>query len=279
MTYTTGPNRPQGVTPARGITAPRPDTPVVNLRDGHLRHFGRPVVESARAHMPATKRYSIAWLNAKGQAEYAEHAAPDDLGLDDVCAAFARGTLVATASGPVAIEDLQPGDSVRTRDAGMQVVDWIGACTISRGDADDEASRPLRIKADALGDQRPMQDLIVSARFRLLTNHPNCDALFNTPEALAPAADLLDGDTILRVRPAEDLMFYNLMTAKHQVIEVNGLETETYHPGNFGVAVMPLELQAHLRHLLPHLAGDLSRFGRTVRPVLKGFEAEVLRVG
>ena len=159
-------------------------------------------------------------------------------------------------------------------------VRWIGSCAFGGPHTTTEATGyPIRIKADALGDLRPVQDLIVSPRFRVLSNHPSCAALFGSSETLAPAVDLMDGDTVLEVRPPEDLMFYNLMFDSHQIIQANGLDTESYHPGNFGVSVMTLEMQHHLRQIFPHLDGDLARFGRTIRPILKGFEAEVLRVG
>ncbi|MEM9780574.1 MAG: Hint domain-containing protein, partial [Pseudomonadota bacterium] len=41
-----------------------------------------------------------------------------------------RGTLVETARGAVAVEDLEAGDLVMTRDAGAQPVRWVGARTV-----------------------------------------------------------------------------------------------------------------------------------------------------
>ncbi len=281
MTYTTGAPWHQGkhrtpVSPGSGD-----DKPTAGMKESHMR-----TVQRNRATFPAStetrqiRRYDIAALMDDGSTQYLEHKAPADLYLEDVCANLARGSMLSTEAGQTAVEDLQPGDMVKTRDSGFLPVRWISSCSLGV-DADDEVSDswPLRLRADALGELRPLQDLIVSPRFRVLTNHPSCAALFGSSETLAPASDLLDGDTVMRVRPSRDLVFYNLMLDSHQIIEANGLETESYHPGNFGVAVMSLEMQTHLRHLFPHLSGDLNRFGRSIRPILKGFEAEVLRVG
>lgn len=293
MTYTPGLTPEPGKRPRRlsanpaHARKPRTQTGLKadhkrNLKAGLSESQARPaastaapsVVESPRMH-----RFSVAVIGDDGAVRHFDHMAPRELFLEDICASFGRGTLIATEAGQVAIEDLQPGDRIRTRDDGLQTLRWISRCTLPLSDGEDPAEEvALRIKADALGELRPIQDLVVSARFRLLTNHPSCAALFGSPETLAPAVDLLDGESILPMRPAPDMEFFNLMFDSHQIIEANGLETESYHPGNFGVAVMSLEMQSHLRRLFPHLDGDLNGFGRTARPILKGFEAEALQL-
>ena len=279
MTYSTDPTFPSGPRPNRIPSHDPRERPVVNLKDSHLRNLNRDG-RSEPVREQVLRSYDISILLDDGSVQYITHKAPSELYLEDICACFARGTLISTESGQTAIEDLQPGDKVKTRDNGFQSLRWVSACSlVARGEDLPEDSWPLRIKADALGELRPIQDLLVSPRFRLLTNHPSCAALFGSAETLAPSIDLLDGDTVLRTRPSADLIFYNLMFDAHQIIEANGLETESYHPGNFGVAVMSLEMQSHLRRIFPHMNGDLGKFGRTARPILKGFEAEVLRVG
>jgi len=223
------------------------------------------------------------------------HEAPIALMLDDICARFGRGTLISTARGQVAVEDLRPGDRLRTRDNGEQLLRWIGSCILG-GRPDDQADTQadtglgdlaadgntddmpaIRIKADALGELRPIQDLVVSRRFRMLTNHAACATLFGTSETLAPAAELLDETSIARLRPSAGMEFYNLMCESHQIITANGLETETWHPGPYGVATMETDRHEALRRILPHLDGNLADFGPLARPLLRGFEAEVLR--
>ncbi len=226
------------------------------------------------------RRYSIAFLASDGSKQFFEHITASGVGLEKICANFARGTLIKTPSGAVSVEDLRPGDLVTTKDNGPQALRWIGSCPLRQIKSQtDEALLPIRIKADALGFLRPDQDLVVASHFRLLVNHPNCASLFGSPETLAPATNLLDGDSILRVQTGEDVNFYNLVFDQHQIISANGLETESYHPGNFGISAMSYTLQSHILAIFPHLNGDLNNFGKTVRPILKGFEAEVLKVG
>ncbi len=285
MTYTPSPGFHPGNRPDKINDPDLRARPGIAVKDSHIRNFRHaeaiPVTPLARprAQTPVTHRLGISVLLDDGSISSVDHFAPAELYLEDICACFARGSLIATPNGQVAVEDLKPGDAIKTRDGGAQVLRWISSCTLPKRAGDEDEEMVIRIKADALGELRPIQDLVVSSRFRLLTNHPSCEALFGSPETLAPAIDLMDGDTILQVRPAEGLEFFNLMFDSHQIIEANGLQTESYHPGNFGVAVMSLEMQSHLRQIFPHLNGDLTRFGRTARPILKGFEAEVLRVG
>jgi hypothetical protein len=280
MTYTTG-----DAFGRRNILGKMPQrTPQVNpgaaLKQSHLNRNAPAMRPEREAPAAPRRRYGIEVLMDDGSIQSQEHFAPADFYLEDICACFGRGTLIGTTQGQVAVEDLRPGDRLKTRDNGDMTLRWIGSCAFGGPHTTTEATGyPIRIKADALGDLRPVQDLIVSPRFRVLSNHPSCAALFGSSETLAPAVDLMDGDTVLEVRPPEDLMFYNLMFDSHQIIQANGLDTESYHPGNFGVSVMTLEMQHHLRQIFPHLDGDLARFGRTIRPILKGFEAEVLRVG
>ncbi|MEM8871675.1 MAG: Hint domain-containing protein, partial [Pseudomonadota bacterium] len=72
-----------------------------------------------------------------------------------------RGTLIDTTRGAVAVEELEAGDMVITRDAGPQPVRWVGSRTV------DGAGRyaPVRIAAGALGNAR---DLLVSPNHRMV---------------------------------------------------------------------------------------------------------------
>jgi len=294
MAYSTGPTPPRpGIPnaavrrPDSGLSARVAGTPAAtftqNMKESHLRNLQRMPAPRPAQHA-AEHMFRVAALMPDGRRSTFEHFAPRDLYLEDICARFARGTLIATPAGQVAIEDLRPGDMLRTRDNGDQMLRWIGSCTFpplndDEGTRTPSPGRAIRIKGDALGEMRPLQDLLVSARFRLLTNHASCAALFGSPETLAPALDILDGETILAVAPPPDLEFFNILLDRHQIISANGLETESYHPGNFGISVMSFQMQSHLRRLFVHLGDNLDGFGNTVRPILKGFEAEVLRVG
>lgn len=227
------------------------------------------------AASPTLRYYDVRFLDTAGIERSLTHGAPDDLPLDDFCACFARGTLIEAEHGPTAVEDLSPGDLVRTKDAGLQPLRWISSCRLNGSDNDDPRT-PIRIRADAMGELRPMQDLVVSRRFRFLVAKESCRALFGQDEMLSPVASFVDGDNITELFGRNDLDFFNLMLDAHQVIYANGLETESFHPGTYGIATMSTEMRHHLARMLPHIAGDLTMFGPVARQRLRSFEAELL---
>ena len=79
---------------------------------------------------------------------------------------FAQGTLILTRQGPVAIEDLQPGDRVVTATNGLQPVRWIGWRHLdldSLPGPERKRNHPVLIKAGAIGTSMPSRDLVVSS--------------------------------------------------------------------------------------------------------------------
>ncbi len=249
--------------------------------DHRARHVAatEKIASRAKKEIVRSKNFAVSALMPDGEVRKFTYTAASPEFLENICARFGRGTLIDTDSGPTAVEDLQPGTQVRTKDNGWQTLKWIGSCSCDGSDFKDEDRLPLRIKADALGQLRPEHDLLVTPGFRVLLNHPNCAALFDTAETLASAIDLIDSSSILRLRPRGTLWFYNLMFDAHQIIKVNGLESESFHPGNFGVNVLGSDELFQMRQIFPHLRGDLGGFGRTARPILRNFESEILKVG
>lgn len=260
--HTTGP----------GPAKQSPTNPVVHPRQAHL----GATAALKPASSPELHYYDVRFLDASGIERTITHGAPADLPLYDFCACFARGTLIEAEGGPVAVEDLTPGDLVRTKDAGLQPLRWISSCRLGSND-DEEPVLPIRIRADAMGELRPMQDLVVSRRFRFLVAKESCKALFGQDEMLSPVASFVDGDEITELYGRSDLDFFNLMLDAHQVIFANGLETESFHPGTYGIATMSTETRHHLARLLPHMSGDLTMFGPVARQRLRSFEAELLQ--
>lgn len=226
------------------------------------------------ATSPQLRYFDVRFLDAAGIERSLTHGAPEDLPLDDFCACFARGTLIEGEHGPIAVEDLSPGDMIQTKDSGLHPLRWLSSCRLS-AEADDPRL-PIRIRADAMGELRPMQDLVVSRRFRFLVARESCRALFGQDEMLSPVQSFVDGDNITELYGRGDLDFFNLMLDAHQVIFANGLETESFHPGTYGIATMSTEMRHHLARMLPHMSGDLTTFGPVARQRLRSFEAELL---
>ena len=232
---------------------------------------------AARAHPRRIARFS--YLDQAGDIVDAVHNIPDLPELVAACAAFSRGTLIATEDGPVAVEDLLPGDRIITRDNGPVPLRWCGATAINyRADAAQAASGSLRLLAHALGDQRPTTDLILHQSARVLVDHAACTLAIGKRAALVPVRALRDSDSVIELRPIGAVEFFNLAFDRHEIIFANGVETEGYHPGPRVCATIGGEVHHHLAHLFPYMSGHLDRFGPLSRPRLSDAEADALRL-
>lgn len=215
----------------------------------------------------ATRSYFVSFLNSAGESDFAQITGPVHAAFENACSAFARGTLISTVDGPVAIEDLQPGTLINTAENGPQPVTWIGSYTMlpHARSADPLQSRLTRITSDRFGPSRPFPDFVAGPGARIL----------NRPEALrgaggqgaifSPARDFVDGDSVISVKPQSPVEVFHLMLDNHATITAGGLEVETFHPG-YGLTEMmgPKLLLAFMR-LFPQLKSP-AEFGVLSHP-------------
>ena len=115
------------------------------------------------------------------------------------------------------VQDLREGDYVLTRDNGPQEILWIGRRRMSGARLFAMPKlRPIRFSAGALGIERPEQELLVSPEHRMLIRGPAVRALFNTPEVLVAASELVNGTTIRSDVNLREVTYIHLMLANHQ---------------------------------------------------------------
>ncbi|MEZ5779296.1 MAG: Hint domain-containing protein [Paracoccaceae bacterium] len=201
-------------------------------------------------------------------------AASDDPGV--IC--FTPGTMIATPDGPRQVEFIQPGDRISTRDNGAQEVVWTGSrrMTGARLYAMPQL-RPLRIRAGAMGEDRPEQDLVVSPGHRMLLRGPRAEALFNQSEVLVSARDMIDDHSVTVECGLREVTYVHLMTEAHQIIWANGLETESFHPASADLDMLDPVGRESLLALMPGLADDPFGYGDYARRNLSAPEAAILR--
>ncbi|WP_369915260.1 Hint domain-containing protein [Maritimibacter sp. 55A14] len=193
---------------------------------------------------------------------------------------FTQGTRIRTPSGERPVEDLRPGDPVSTKDSGAQELRWVGSRYISgaRMFAMPEL-RPVRIRAGALGGGEPDSDLWVSPEHRMLYRGPNAQALFNEPEVLVAARDLIDDRSIMVDHTLRETRYIHLLFARQEVLWANGAETESFHPGSAALELIAPDQREILLELHPEIARDGMAYGDHARRVLARPEAEILRLG
>ena len=236
----------------------------VSLRDGRPRRASS-----------LMRKYEAAALLPDLTISCKSHVAPATALFEEATTAFARGTLIPTVRGPVAIEDLLPGDYVQSSE-GAQPVTWIGSTSYVPGVENGETTvmQLSRITADAFGPTRPQADVLVGPAARMVLRRSRLKSLIGQERVLVPVADFADGDRIVQVTPASPVQLFHLMLARHGTIRVGGIEMETYHPGKTVTRGLGEPMRALFLSMFPNI-GMMHDFGelrmtRTTRDVIEG---------
>jgi hypothetical protein len=190
---------------------------------------------------------------------------------------FTPGTMIQTPQGPRPVEDLREGDQVQTKDNGAERIEWIGSrrMTGARLFAMPHL-RPIRMRVGSLGIEKPDQELLVSPEHRMLVKGAVARALFNTPEVLVSAKDLVNNSTISVDVHLQQVTYVHLLLPGHQVLWANGVETESFHPASAALSTLDPEDRARLLSLHPQLESEPHAYGSFARRNLNTSEAAIL---
>jgi hypothetical protein len=134
-------------------------------------------------------------------------------------ACFLTGARIATPQGEAAVEALSRGDLVMTADGREVAVKWVGRQSVSALFAAEHRA-PIHIAAGALGDNRPVRDLQLTADHALLLDG-----------MLVQAGVLVNGTTIRRMTRAETgerYVVWHIETEAHDIILAEGCPAETF---------------------------------------------------
>ena len=146
-------------------------------------------------------------------------------------ACFTAGSMIATPGGPVAVEELRPGDLVDTLDNGAQPLRWIGTLRVPAALLRaDPRFRPVRIRRDAFGPGQPRCDSLLSQQHRVLISDWRAAFFFGEDEVLIPV-NKLTNDGAVRVDDAlPGVTYVHLLFDAHEIVQVDGLHSESFFP-------------------------------------------------
>lgn len=182
---------------------------------------------------------------------------------------FTSGTMIETADGLRAVEDIAVGDLVQTADHGLQKLRWTGRRELGAEELSSMPNlRPIRIRAGALGRQMPAHDLIVSPQHRILVRSRIAQRLFDANEVLVAAKQLLAIDGIEIAEDVEDVVYIHLMFDRHEVIYSNGAATESLYAGPEALRSIDVPARQELMTLFPAL--QLGILPEPARPFASG---------
>ncbi|WP_050604800.1 Hint domain-containing protein [Ruegeria sp. 6PALISEP08] len=228
-----------------------------------LREAPRPVTKP-KAQL---RRYEVSSLLPNGDVSQTRHIAPALPMFEDAFCAFSRGSLVETEHGPVAIEDLMPGDTVLTQDGNSQTVLWKGSVTLIPGREDSRGrTRPLtRIMPDTFGMQKPMSGVIAGPAARIVGAPAHLRHLHGGEPILTRVSEFQDGMGVIETMPPTPVELFHICLKRHSVIRVDGLQFETYHPGVNAVRMISHSLRSIYLNLFAHIE-SLNDFGSLLMP-------------
>ncbi len=155
------------------------------------------------------------------------HLATDSLGtgtaitVDTTAPCFASGTRIATARGPVAVEDLAVGDQALTATGGAARIAWIGHRRVdARRHRRPQDVSPVRVRAGAFAPGVPAADLRLS---------PDHAVHLETEDGgvLTPIRYLLNGASIVQEEVAE-ITYWHVELEAHGLLLAEGLSCESY---------------------------------------------------
>lgn len=231
-----------------------------------------PVDSSTQEDTRPLASYDLAWMDGKGHATWDSRMLPDTPEIEGAVCCLARGAMLRGANGPVAIEDLMPGDRVATATGGTVRIDWIGSRTY-RG----EGARPhfYRVSAQAFGANGPDQDVILGAHAQIMVQSMQCLSLVGARDAFAPISAFEDGMNVIAITPPGETSVYGIACAGQEAVLVAGLPVETYHPSRTTTRSLNRVVLSDMARLFPHVAGGAG-FGAPRVPYLSLSEAQGL---
>lgn len=137
-------------------------------------------------------------------------------------ACFLAGSMIATDTGPKAVETLAVGDLVLTGPAGNQTLEpvtWVGRghVEVQPNLPDDRAGYAVCISRGALGENCPDADLYLTSEHTLYLNGH-----------FVPVRMLVNHRSIYYDRECLSYDYYHFETAEHSIVHANNVVTESY---------------------------------------------------
>lgn len=187
---------------------------------------------------------------------------------------FATGTLILTANGEVAVEDLSPGDMIATADRGLQPLRWIGKRTEIFGDGSAD-HKPVEIKPGSMGKGLPRRNLVVSPQHRMVLEGPLVERAFGHRQVLAPAKALVKRKNIRRMQGKHRIDYYSLLFDRHEVIFAEGSPSESFRPGPVAMSGFEDHVKEQIYAIYPRLRAEPETgLGPAARPLVTRRQAE-----
>jgi len=255
------------------------DTSLINGTSTTLKTFQMTIGGSTRSFIMSDSGKSITGAGTGSSLQLSSYTNYSSLAYTSI-PCLAAGTHVSTARGQVEVDDLCPGDMVRTQDNGMQPVRWIGSVHLTYRDLLARPKlAPVLIAPGALPHGQPTRPLLVSPQHRILLEGWDLELHFGCEEALAPACSLVGRSGITSVLPDQGVTYFHILFDRHEIIFAEGLATESFFVGDTIHTGLDGETLAEIMDLFPQLAHQYGPLSQTARMVLRTQDVGALYSG
>jgi hypothetical protein len=175
---------------------------------------------------------------------------------------FTPGAMITTQRGEVAIQNLEAGDRVITRDNGIQPVRWVGKTQMFLQDFQAEPHLlPVLVRQGSLGKGLPERDLMVSPNHRLLVANERTSLRFAEREVLV-AAKHLSVPGVHTVQ-SSGTTYIHFLCDRHEVVLVNGIWTESFQPEDHSLKTIGNAQRLEIYEIFPELKTEAGRAAYT----------------
>ncbi|WP_282094355.1 Hint domain-containing protein [Epibacterium ulvae] len=227
---------------------------------------------------PQLRRFDVMSLLPNGDIAETRHIAPAMPLFENAFTAFSRGSMVETDHGPVAIEDLFPGDNILTTDGETMPLMWKGSTLVlpTREAAKGTDNQLTSLMPDSMGYHKPASCVVVGASARLLCTPAHLRKDIVGGPLLTPVPMFHDGMNIVETAPPTPVQMFHLMLPQHAVIRIAGLEFETFHPGTDALRHVSHAMRTLFLNLFSHIDTPTD-FGPLAHPRAEGKDRGVDR--
>ncbi|RXV58875.1 hypothetical protein C6W92_16065 [Roseovarius sp. A46] len=145
---------------------------------------------------------------------------------------FVAGSLIATPWGERRVETLKVGDIVLTASGEEVELKWVASSHFSYAQMMAAPSlRPICIPRGLFGNRMPHEDLWVSPQHRIVVRGWKAQLYLGAEAAFVAAKHLTGEPGRPGARWFKGVEYFHLLFANHQVLVSNGLESESFFPG------------------------------------------------
>ena len=171
---------------------------------------------------------------------------------------FTPGTMVTTQRGEVAVQHLQAGDKVVTRDNGIQPVRWVGRTQMFIQDFQaDPHLLPVFIRQGSFGKGLPERDMMVSPNHRILVANQRTNLRFAEREVLV-AAKHLTAEGVHTIQ-SSGTTYIHFLCDRHEVVLADGIWTESFQPDDHSLKGIGNAQRLEIFEIFPELKTDAGR--------------------